>query len=153
MREEASHSLTPKQKFSIMECNKKFYLEAPVKVHTYDTDYMGIVSNTVYPRYFEDLRNAILDKYFPLEDMMKEHNTPILSETHIKYIRPLTLETSPTGKVNITLVGASRWEADIEISDENRVYCTGHQVGYYFNLDSNRPVRFPKDFLEYYESL
>ena len=70
-----------------MECNKKFYLEAPVKVHTYDTDYMGIVSNTVYPKYFEDLRNAILDKYFPLEDMMKEHNTPILSETHIKYIR------------------------------------------------------------------
>ena len=68
-----------------MECNKKFYLEAPVKVHTYDTDYMGIVSNTVYPKYFEDLRNAILDKYFPLEDMMKEHNTPILSETHIKY--------------------------------------------------------------------
>ena len=31
-----------------MESKKKFYLEAPVKVHTYDTDFMGIVSNTVY---------------------------------------------------------------------------------------------------------
>ena len=47
-----------------MESKKKFYLEAPVKVHTYDTDYMGIVSNTVYPKYFEDLRNAILDQYW-----------------------------------------------------------------------------------------
>ena len=31
-----------------MESKPKFYLEAPVKVHTYDTDFMGIVSNTVY---------------------------------------------------------------------------------------------------------
>lgn len=136
-----------------MDCNKKFYLEAPIKIHTYDTDYMGIVSNTVYPKYFEDLRNAILDKYFPLEEMMAEHNTPILSETHIIYKRPLTLQTTPTGKVNITLTGASRWEAEIEISDDERVYCTGHQAGYYFNLDRNKPVRFPKSLLEYYESL
>lgn len=136
-----------------MDCQKKFYLEMPVKVHTYDTDYMGIVSNTVYPKYFEDLRNAILDKYFPLEEMMKEHNTPILSETHIMYKRPLTLNTKPMGKVNITLHGASRWEADIEISDDERVYCTGHQVGYYFNLDRNKPVRFSQKFLDFYESL
>lgn len=122
-------------------------------MHTYDTDYMGIVSNTVYPKYFEDLRNAILDKYFPLEDMMRERNTPILSETHIFYKRPLILNANPVGKVNITLTGASRWEADIEIADEERVYCTAHQAGYYFNLDSNKPVRFPKEFLEYYESI
>ena len=136
-----------------MESNKKFYLEAPIKVHTYDTDYMGIVSNTVYPKYFEDLRNAILDQYFPLEEMMKEHNTPILAETHIMYKRPLTLQSRPTGRINVTLTGASRWEAEIEIVEGERIYCTGHQVGYYFNLDRNKPVRFPKEFLEYYESI
>ena len=136
-----------------MENNKKFYLEAPVKVHTYDTDYMGIVSNTVYPKYFEDLRNAILDQYFPLEEMMKEHNTPILAETHIMYKRPLTLESKPTGRINVTLTGASRWEAEIEIVEGERIYCTAHQVGYYFNMDRNKPVRFPKEFLDYYESI
>lgn len=136
-----------------MDCEKKFYIEAPVKVHTYDTDYMGIVSNTVYPKYFEDLRCAVLDKYFPLEDMMREHNTPILSETHIFYKRPLVLGKNPSGRINITLTGSSRWEADIEIADEEYVYCTAHQAGYYFNMDTHRPVRFPKEFLEYYESL
>ena len=136
-----------------MESKKKFYLEAPVKVHTYDTDFMGIASNTVYPKYFEDLRNAILDKFFPLEEMLKEKNTPILAETHIWYKRPLTLESKPTGKINVTLTGASRWEAEIEIAEGERIYCIGHQVGYYYNMESNRPVRFPKDFLDYYESI
>ena len=136
-----------------MESQKKFYLESPVKVHTYDTDYMGIVSNTVYPKYFEDLRNAILDKYFPLEEMMKEHNTPILAETYIMYKRPLTLASKPVGRINITLTGASRWEAEIEIVEGERIYCTAHQAGYYFNLGRNKPVRFPKEFLDYYESI
>ncbi|MBR5466396.1 MAG: acyl-CoA thioesterase [Bacteroidaceae bacterium] len=136
-----------------MESQKKFYLECPIKVNTYDTDYMGIVSNTVYPKYFENLRNEILDKYFPLEEMLKEKNTPILAETHIWYKRPLTLESRPIGKINVTLSGASRWEAEIEIVEGERIYCKGHQVGYYFNLERNKPVRFPKEFLEKYESI
>ena len=136
-----------------MESEKKFYLEMPVKVHTYDTDYMGIVSNTVHPKYLEDLRNAVLDKYFPLEEMLREHNTPILSETHIFYKYPLTLQSNPIGRINITLVGAGRWEAEIEIAVEKRIYCTARQAGYYFNMDSHRPVRFPKEFLDYYATL
>lgn len=136
-----------------MESQKKFYIEMPVKVHTYDTDYMNIVSNTVYPKYFEDLRNAVLDKYFPLDDMLKEHNTPILAETHIYFKRPLTLKNNPTGCCNITLTGASRWEAEIEIVEDGKVYCVGKQSGYYFNMDTNRPARFPEDFLKYYEQI
>ena len=136
-----------------MESQKKFYLESPIKVNTYDTDYMGIVSNTVYPKYFENLRNEILDKYFPLEEMLKEKNTPILAETHIWYKRPITLNSHPVGKINVTLTGASRWEAEIEIAEGDRIYCKGHQVGYYFNLERNKPVRFPQDFLNLYESI
>ncbi len=149
------HPPTPSQTTNKqnMKSQKKFYLEEPIKVNTYDTDYMGIVSNTVYPKYFENLRNAILDKFFPLEEMLKEKNTPILAETHIWYKRPLTLQSKPIGKINITLTGASRWEAEIEISEGERTYCIGHQVGYYYNMESNRPVRFPKDFLDYYESI
>ena len=44
-------------------------------------------------------------------------------------------------------------EAEIEIVEGERIYCTAHQVGYYFNMDRNKPVRFPKEFLDYYESI
>ena len=36
----------------------------PIKVHSYDVDYMRIVNNTVYVKWFEDLRMAMLDKCF-----------------------------------------------------------------------------------------
>lgn len=37
------------------------YVEIPIKVKSYDTDCMKIVNNTVYVKWFEDLRLEILD--------------------------------------------------------------------------------------------
>lgn len=65
-----------------MEEKRRMLVEMPVKVHSYDVDYMQIVNNTVYVKWFEDLRMAMLDQYFPLTEMMKENNTPILAETY-----------------------------------------------------------------------
>lgn len=92
---------------------RKMYVELPIKVKTYDTDYMQIVSNTVYVKWFEDLRVAILKKYFPLEDMLKENNSPILSETHIIYKRPITLKNNPIGKAWIKELHKSKWIGSI----------------------------------------
>ena len=44
-------------------------------------------------------------------------------------------------------------EAEIEIVEGERIFCTARQVGYYFNMDRIKPVRFPKEFLDYYESI
>ena len=44
-------------------------------------------------------------------------------------------------------------EAEIEIVEGERIFCTARQVGYYFNMDRNKPVQFPKEFLDYYESI
>ncbi|MDC7222643.1 MAG: thioesterase family protein [Spirochaetales bacterium] len=132
---------------------RKMYVEQPIKVKSYDVDFMQIVSNTVYVKYFEDLRMAILDEYFPLDDMMAQNNAPILAETTVKYKRPLTLKSRPTGRAWVEELDKSRWKARFEIVEEGKIHCEGHQIGYYFNMDSNRPVRFPEDFLEYYDNL
>lgn len=132
---------------------KKMYVEQLINVRTYDVDYMQIVNNTVYVKWFEDLRMAILDKYFPLQEMLEEKNTPILAETHIKYLHSITLKSRPMGRAWISEIDRSKWIANFEISEGDRVYCQGYQIGYYFNMETNRPVRFPKDFLEYYENL
>ncbi len=132
---------------------RKMYIEQAIQVKTYDTDYMQIVSNTVYVKWFEDLRMAILDRYFPLEEMMKAGNTPILAETYIKYIRPVTLKNKLTGKAWISEIDRSKWVAGFEIEEHGIIYCEGRQTGYYYNIETKRPVRFPADFLAYYHTL
>lgn len=131
----------------------KMYIEQPIAVRTYDVDYMQIVNNTVYIKWFEDLRMAILDQYFPLEEMLAENNSPILSETHIKYLHPVTIGSKPIGKAWISEIDRSKWVANFVICEGDKVFAEGSQVGYYFNMDRNRPVRFPATFLSYYASL
>ncbi|MDR1492561.1 MAG: acyl-CoA thioesterase [Planctomycetaceae bacterium] len=132
---------------------RKMFIEQSIKVKSYDVDYMQIVNNTVYVKWFEDLRTAILDRYFPLEEMMKENNTPILSETYVKYHRPITLKNKPVGKAWIEELNKSKWSARFEIVENHVLYCEGRQAGYFYNMEKKRPVRFPKEFIEFYNSL
>ena len=43
-----------------------------IEVNNYDIDAMGIVSNIVYIRWFEDLRTIILNEYMTFSEMMKQ---------------------------------------------------------------------------------
>ncbi|MCL3781988.1 acyl-CoA thioesterase [Prolixibacteraceae bacterium JC049] len=129
---------------------RKMCIELPIRIKAYDTDYMKIVNNTVYVRWFEDLRTAMLDEYFPLEEMVAANNTPIISETNIKYHRPLTLNNKPTGRVWLEELKNSKWVACFEIFEGDKVFCTGKQTGYYFSMETNRPARFPESMLEKY---
>ena len=78
----------------------KMYIEEPIRISTYDLDYMNIVNNTAYTKYLEDLRMSLLNKYFPLREMMAQHNTPIIAETHIYYKHPISLKSNPVGRPN-----------------------------------------------------
>ena len=115
----------------------------PIKVHSYDVDYMRIVNNTVYVKWFEDLRMAMLDKFFPLTEMMKENYTPILAETHVKYQRSVTLDSKPIGRVWLSELGASKWVAQFEIVEGDVIYCTGSQVGSRYRIKKNRYPNLP----------
>lgn|SRR5574344_206177 len=132
---------------------RKMLIEMPIPVHSYDVDYMQIVNNTVYVKWFENLRMAILDKYFPLAEMMKSHNTPILSETIVEYKRSIGLYDKPAGVAWIDELERSRWVARFEISVGGVLYCTGKQTGCYFSLDTRRPTRFPPELLESYAKM
>ncbi len=125
-------------------------VETPITVRSYDVDFMGIVNNTVYVKWLEDLRMAILDRYFPLQEMLRDRCSPILAETCIQYKHPLTLDSHPTGRCRIWLTGRSRWQAEHVIFEGDRVYATARQTGYYFNIDRHRPVAFPDEMVAKY---
>ncbi len=118
-------------------------VEMPIKIYAYDIDLMGIVSNLVYVRWFEHLRSAFLDTYFPLEKMLNENSSPILAKTEIEYKYPLTIQENPIGTTWIINMKRSRWEMGFEISTADRIHCRGKQTGYYFNMETQKPAPMP----------
>lgn len=127
---------------------KKMYIEAPIVVRTYDIDFMQIAHNSVYLKWFEDLRLEILNRFFPLQQMISDHCSPILSETHIKYLTPVTLTSKPIGKAWVSLLNKGRWNVNVVIEEDGIKYAEGNQCGYYLNLATKRLTRFPQTLID-----
>lgn len=132
--------------------SRPLMVEMPIKVNSYDIDVMGIVSNIVYVRWFEDLRFHFLDTWYPFQEMLKEQFSPILSRTEINYKKPLTIYDQPVGQVWLSGIERARWEVSLEIKTEKKLHCTGVQNGYFFNVERKRPVPVPARFHELMEA-
>lgn len=124
----------------------------PFSVRAYDIDAMGIVSNIVYVRWFEDLRTAFLETYHPLRDMFAEGVTPILAHTDIHYRSPITIHDQPTGMSWVVSMGRSRWTMGFTIMVGDRVCCTGTQEGIFIDLTTRKPTPAPRRLTEAYEA-
>jgi acyl-CoA thioester hydrolase len=121
-------------------------------VRAYDIDAMGIVSNIVYVRWFEDLRTAFLEKYHPLRVMLAAGITPILAHTDIHYRSPITIQDQPVGESWLESMGRSKWRIGFEIRVGERVCCTGTQEGIFVDLATRRPVPAPVQLITAYET-
>jgi acyl-CoA thioester hydrolase len=128
-------------------------IQKPLKINGYDIDVMGIVSNIVYIRWFEDLRFEFLDRHWPFDNMLKSNQSPILSTTHVKYRYPLTIYDRPSGNLWISDLGRAKWTVSIEIITEEKMHCTGTQTGYFLDLTTKKPVPLPRELREEYERL
>jgi acyl-CoA thioester hydrolase len=126
------------------------HIEAPCPVRAYDIDAMGIVSNIVYVRWFEDLRTAFLEKDFPLREMLASGISPILAHTDIRYRSPITIHDQPTGRVWVELLGRAKWQLGFEICSGERVCCTGTQEGIFIDLSTRKPVSVPSRLTDAY---
>lgn len=132
---------------------KPLLLEMPIRINGYDIDVMGIVSNIVYIRWFEDLRHHFLDVYWPYEEMLKLNQSPVLAKTEANYKYPLTIQDKPIiGKVWVHHFGRAKWEMGFEIANESRIFCTGTQMGYIFDINRKRPIPMPEELVERYKA-
>ena len=117
--------------------------EKPITINAYDIDAMGIVSNIVYIRWFEDLRMEFLKEYYPIDEMLKIKISPILMKTEVEYKAPLTIFDKPIGKCWLTHTGGTSWTVEFEISTDNEIHCLGKQSGCFFDLEKKRVTRIP----------
>src|SRR5690606_20457772 len=112
---------------------------------------MGIVSNIVYVRWFEDLRMAFLNEHYSLAEMMAVQISPILMKTEIEYKAPLTIFDKPVGRCWMVKIGQSSWEMELEITTEKHIHCIGKQSGCFFNLEKKRIAKIPDPLKKLFE--
>lgn len=125
--------------------NRPLLLEKEIKINGYDIDVMGIVSNIVYVRWFEDLRTHFLEVYYPLERFLKNNQCPTIIRTEIDYKFPLTIDDKPVGRIWLVETSRARLKVGLEIVTGDRVYVTGFQTGTILDLTTRRPVKVPEE--------
>lgn len=120
--------------------------EKEIEVNNYDIDAMGIVSNIVYIRWFEDLRTVFINKYMSFSEMMRQHISPILMKTEIEYKTPITIYDKPVGRCWYVKGGRLKWEFKFEIVSGDKVHCVGSQTGGFFDLEKQKITQMPEVF-------
>jgi len=127
----------------LSDSTRALQVELPFAVRAYDIDAMGIVSNIVYVRWFEDLRTEFLEEVLPLREILASGQSPILAHTDIHYRAPITIQDKPVGRVWVEVLGRAKWRLGFEIRAGGRVCCTGSQEGLFIDLTTRKPVPVP----------
>lgn len=129
----------------IMEC------QAPIHIHSYHIDSMRIVHNSIYVKWFEELRMVFLDKYYPYVNMLEKNYSPVIASTELNYKYPLRLGDKPIGRVWVEEFTRAKWILRFEIATENKLHCTGRQIGYMVDLTRLKPIPMPERLKEQFE--
>ncbi len=127
---------------------KSLYIEHDINVSTYDIDFAGHVSNTVYLCWLEDMRLKMFDIYCPLQQFIENGVTPVLVSTEIHYKKPIKLFEKPRGKMWLSDLGMTALTIEAEIYLGDQLTTTAKHVGVFVDMAKMKPVRVPKVFHE-----
>ena len=125
------------------EENRPLLVEVEVDIKTYDIDFLGIVNNTVYIRWLEDLRLLFLSEHLPVAEQLQKGYAPIVGRTEIDYKRPLRFGDTPVGRVWLSDTGQARWVLRFEFFARGKIIATAQQTCYCVGLESKRPIPLP----------
>lgn len=130
---------------------KPLYVQLPFTVKTYDIDFAGIVHNLVYIRWLEDLRLQLLAESMPMERMLADSLSPILTRTDIEYRQPVHLGDKVQGHMWVQELGRTRWSVRGQITRGEAIAATARQYGYFADLETLRAVRVPQELRNLWE--
>jgi acyl-CoA thioester hydrolase len=128
-------------------------VELPIKVKTYDIDFLGHVSNIVYLRWLEDLRLLMLERTLPLQRQIEAGLAPVLLHTDIHYRRPIRLSDSPVGRMWLSGMTAARLVLAAQIVVGGALAAEATQTGVLIDLKTGRPVRLPPEARQVFAAL
>lgn len=127
---------------------KSLYIEHDIRVNTYDIDFAGHVSNTVYLCWLEEMRLKMFDIYCPLKQFIDRGVTPVLTSTEIHYKKPIKLFEKPLGKMWVSDLGLTTLTIEAEIYLGDTLTTRAKHVGVFVDMAKMKPIRVPKNFLQ-----
>lgn len=126
----------------------RFEVETPLRVQSYDIDVAGIVSNIVYVRWLEDLRQAFCDAHYPIREMMARGFIPALGSTHVEYKRAIRFGDRVVGRVWFEGFRGQRWNFGFEILVNDETSAVARQTGVLISLADAKIQVIPPDMVE-----
>ena len=107
-----------------MDTNEgKLVVDTEIEVNGYDIDAMGIVSNIVFIKWFEDLRTIFINQYMNYSEMMTQGISPILMKTEVDYKVPVTIHDRPRARCWMIKASKMKWIFKFEIATNEKVHC------------------------------
>lgn len=119
-------------------------------IQTYDTDFAGVVSNTTYVRWLDELRTGWFDTLMPRARQQAETLTLVVGRVEIDYLHPVGFfeaDGKIVGEIEDKERGNTRivFHASFRIGQKKVVSAV--QKTLLVNLANVRPARFPADIL------
>jgi acyl-CoA thioester hydrolase len=123
--------------------------EINIRVLYAHTDKMGIINNGRYFEYFEAGRNTLLrDLGYPYTELEKlNFGLPVI-EAHANYVSTAAYDDIVTVRAILASVPAVRVRIDYELYVGEKLIATGYTVHSFINMNTMKPARPPKNFIE-----
>lgn len=122
------------------------------QVKAYDIDLGGVVHNSVYLLWLEDVRTAFLEKVQSIEELIKLGTIPVISKTEISYKRAIKFGDRPVAHMHLTLVTRLRWKISCDFVVNGNITTQAVQEGCLVDLNTGRPVPVPESFIRYWDA-
>jgi acyl-CoA thioesterase FadM len=102
------------------------------QIKTYDIDIAGHVNNSVFIKWFEDLRIKLFNEHFKLPELFSNNLYPVVISTEIYYKKFLRIFDKPSGVMYIecyshgiiTLKSEIRLNGKLAASGKKNVLCS-----------------------------
>lgn len=123
--------------------------ETNIRVLYAHTDNMGIVNNGRYLEYFEAGRNKLLRELgYPYTELEKlNYGLPVI-EAHANYISTAKYDDTVIIRASLQTMPGVRVKINYELFVNERLIVIGYTEHSFISLETMKPVRPPKDFIE-----
>lgn len=124
------------------------------KIYTYQIDFVGHVNNIVYIQWLENGRMRLLEEMgFPITNLAHlEGIVPVLTETQIKYKRPLFLDNEVKIEMWISKMNNASAIMEFRFYNEKGELCaTAQQKGLFIDRNTQRPTRITPEHRSAFE--
>lgn len=123
--------------------------EINIRVLYAHTDKMGIINNGRYFEYFEAGRNTLLRELgYPYTELEKiNFGLPVI-EAHANYVSTAAYDDIVTVRAILASMPGVRVRIDYELCVGTKLIATGYTIHSFINMDTMKPARPPKNFIE-----